>query len=241
MKNWRWLAALVLAVGVGLSVAVLAPAADDKKGDNDEAPNPVIEKATLAYQTAQFGRDNKSPEALVAAAMMLRSLQSAEKKIEAIAEQPTDENGKPVKGETVARRSFGDQADDLFDEAKVLAKDLGLKNFDAFVNSAKSRELKGVVGGARAIKRKLAPGKTEVFHFSFENEKPCEIAIHAAPHPVHFVVEHDHTHALWSNGLLMHGAIREWPHGKRGETTGITVKITNPDKKNAVEFELFVR
>jgi len=99
----RWLTALLLAGGL-LAVPVGTPA-DDKKEDTPPAnqeklaePDPVLERSTTAYKTADFGRENKSPEALLAAAVMLRSLKGAKK--EAITEQPTDENDKPVAQET---------------------------------------------------------------------------------------------------------------------------------------------
>jgi hypothetical protein len=241
--KWHWLAALLVAGGLWVSVAAPAAPGDDKKEtkktDDEDAPNPVIEAATTAYKTAEFGRANKAPEALVAAAVMLRSLKTAEAKMVPIDEQPTDENGKPVTEKALARQSFSDQADALFDEAAVMALTLKIDNLDAFIAAAKKRDTRAVIGGARTVRRKLGPEKTEVFRFKFENERPAEIAVHAS-HPVEFVVEHENVHNVWFNGKVTQHDARGTPRGKAKEQATLVVKIHNPEKK-AAEFELLVR
>jgi hypothetical protein len=239
--NWHWLASLLLAFGVCTSAAALADGnrKGARTGGDEDAPNQVIEVSTTAYKTAEFGRAHNSPEALVAAAMMLRSLASAEGKIVRITEQPADEDGKPITEKALARRSFGEQADDLFEEARNLALDLKLKNFDAYIKSAQDHKVRGVVGGAKALRRVLRPGRTEVFRFHFQNLKPCEIAIHATQ-PVHFFAEQHH-HGVWANSLVMHGALLRLPQGKAGGTSAVVIKVKNPHKKNAVVYEMLVR
>ena len=75
------LTACVVASGL-LALTLPAISAQDKKTP-DEAESvdadPVLELATTAYKTEEFGRANNSPESLVAAAIMLRSLKSVTK------------------------------------------------------------------------------------------------------------------------------------------------------------------
>lgn len=243
--KWHALAAFLLAVGLCASVA--RPAADDKqdvkKRDEANAPNPVIELSTTAYKTAEFGRTNKSPEALVAAALMLRSLQTA--KLEPIAEKPTDEDGKPLEDRSVAAESFDDQATRLFAEASLMAAWLGLKGFDKYIESAKSRPTRGIVGGrAKLINRQLSPagqrGSAEVFSFQFENRKPCEIAVNASI-PVQLVVQQKLNGIFWANGMTQIGAIQGIPLGRPRETTTVVVILRNLDPERVVTYQLLVR
>jgi hypothetical protein len=238
------LTALLLAGGL-LAVPVGTPA-DDKKEDTPPAnqeklaePDPVLERSTTAYKTADFGRENKSPEALLAAAVMLRSLKGAKK--EAITEQPTDENDKPVAEKALADKSFADEAEDLFAEASLMAAELKIDKFDALIDAAKKRNTRGLVGGARTVKRRIGPGKTEVFHFKFKSDEPAPFAFRAS-HPLRLhVVRTDYGHT-WVNGVYQ-CFVNDNPNlvgGKRGQHAPVTFKIHNPHKRHA-EYVLFLK
>jgi hypothetical protein len=238
--RWHVLAALLTS---GLMAALLPLTFADEKQPADASKeaadsNSVIEISTTAYKTMDFGRENKSPEALVVAAIMLRSLKTA--KIEPITEVPTDDDGKPITEKALATRSFTDEADDLFEEARGMAIQLKLVGFDAFIDSAKSRATRAVVGGAKSIHRRIGPGHTEHFHFKFENEKPAEVAIHAS-HTVHVFAEHENNHVVWINGDHRQHAVHERPHGKPKGLATVHVSIHNPDKKTHIEYDLRVR
>jgi len=237
----RWLAALLLAGGM-LALWPATPAQDKKTDAEPDKPaevDPVLELSTTAYKTADFGRENKSPESLLAAAVMLRSLRSAKKT--AITDQPTDENDKAVEEKALADKSFGDEADDLFDEALLMATELKLDGFDRLIESAKKRNARGLVGGARTIRRRIGPGKTEVFHFKFKDHEPAHFAFHAS-HPLALhVVRTDYGH-VWVNGITMH-FVNSSPAlvgGKRGQHAPVTFKIHNPHKRPA-EYTLFLK
>jgi hypothetical protein len=240
----RWLTPVLLAGGLLAVLAVWTPAQDKKDeakpaDEKPAEPDPVLELSTTAYKTADFGRENKSPEALVAAAVMLRSLKAAKK--EPITEQPTDENGKAVEEKSLADKSFAEEADDLFAEASLMAAELKIDHFDAVIDGAKKRNTRGLVGGARTIRRRIGPGKTETFHFKFQSDKPAPFAFHAT-HPLHLhAVRTDYDHT-WVNGIYQQyvNASPDRVGGKRGQHAPVTFKIHNPHR-HAAEYVLFLK
>ena len=238
--HMRSLAALLLAGGL-CSALALPSAADDKKdvpksepaAEESAAPDPVLELAAAAYKTAEFGRENKSPEALVAAALMLRKLTFNKKT--PITDQPTDENGNPIADKSLEERSFADEANDLFAGARLRAVKLDIKGFDAVVDSAEKREIsRGPAGGPKTIRRKIAPGKTEVFALKFKEDERAHVHFHASE-PLHLHIERTDIHHLWVNVTS-----RSYEHhhpgkvgGKKGHLAPVTITVRNPGKKPA--------
>jgi hypothetical protein len=246
--KWHWLTILLLACGLFTTATVLPTAADDKKDApkpepataESVAPDPVLELAANAYKTAEFGRENKSPEALVAAALMLRKLTFNKKT--AITEQPTDENGTPIADKSLEEKSFADEATDLFDEASLLALQLKIMGFDAVIESAKNREVsRGPAGGPKTIHRKLGAGKTEVFHLKFKDEEPAHFHFRASE-PLHLHVVRTDYHHVWvdvvSRSYENHHPGRAG--GKKGQLAPVTITIHNRGKKPA-EYTLFMK
>jgi hypothetical protein len=236
----HWLVALVF-VGGTLAILPGLPAQekkpDKKPADEPAEMDPVIELSTTAYKTADFGRENRSPEALVAAGVMLRSLKGAKKT--AIAEQPTDEDGKPLEGKALEDKSFGDEAEDLFAEASLTAAELKLARFDAYIDSAKQRNTRGVVGGARSIRRRLGAGQAHHYHFKFECARPCAIGFHASK-PLHLTVCREDIDHVWVNGVYQHETQCGVPGGRRGQTAAVGFRIFNPHR-HAVEYHLCLK
>ena len=242
----RWLAALLLAGGF-CTVLALPTAADDKKdapkpepaAEESVAPDPVLELAATAYKTAEFGRENKSPEALVAAALMLRKLTFNKKT--PITEQPTDEAGKPIADKSLEEKSFADEAKDLFEEASLMALQLKIKGFDAVIDSAKNREIsRGPAGGPKTIHRKIGPGKTEVFHLKFKDEEPAHFYFHASE-PLHLHIERTDIHHVWVD-VVNRNYESHHPGkagGKKGQLAPVTITIHNPGKKPG-DYTLFM-
>src|SRR5580658_4978990 len=201
------LTAFVVAGGL-LALTLPAPSAQDKKtpgeAESGEADS-AFELATTAYKAEEFGRANNSPEALVAAAVMLRSLKSVTKT--AITEIPTDENGKAIEEKTLEDKSFQQQSDDLFKAASLMAGTLKIEGFNKYIKDAKDRELtRYLAGGAKSIKRRIGPGKTEVFHLKFRNAEPWCVAFNAS-HPLHLKAVRtdvrDHVD-VWFEGMHRH-------------------------------------
>jgi hypothetical protein len=229
----------------GLLAALPGLPAQDKKPekktpelqDGPAEMDPVIELSTTAYRTAEFGRDNKSPEALVAAGVMLRSLRAAKKT--AITEQPTDENGKPVEGKPLEDRSFADEAAGLFAEASLMAAEMKLDRFDAYIDSAKTRNTRGVVGGARSIRRKIGPGQVHHYHFKFECAKPCVVGFNASK-PLHLTVVREDIDHVWINGIHQHETHGGVPGGHLGQKAPVGFRVSNPHK-HAVEYHLCLK
>jgi len=240
----RWYALTILVLTGGVLVwAAPDTVAQDKKtpGASDTVEvDPLLGLATTAYKTAEFGRDSKSPEALVTAAIMLRSLKSAKKT--PITEIPTDENGKPIEDKALEDKSFADEADDLFAEASLLATMLKIKGFDAFIDGAKSRNTRNLVGGSRSIRRRIGPGKTEVFHVKFRCAEPCPFALNAS-HPLYLKVERTDIHHIWVDSTHQHFHHDGFPYpgGKRGQHAPVTFRIHNPHKREHAEYHLFIQ
>jgi hypothetical protein len=243
----RWYAMTVLVLTSGLlALALPATSAQDKKkpGVTDEVEvDTTLELATTAYKTAEFGDKNKSPEALVTAALMLRSLKKVKKT--AIAEIPTDENGKPVEEKALEDDSFEKEAEELFIAARGMAATLNIKGFDAIVDGAMARNEDGtryVVGGTKSIKRRIGPGKTEIFHVKFRCAEPCPFAFNAS-RPLHFKVERTDIHHVWVDGTRQHYHHdgHPYPGGKRGELAPVVFRIHNPHKKEHAEYHLFIK
>jgi hypothetical protein len=243
----RWYAMTMLVLTSGLlALALPAPSAQDKKksGATDEVEvDTTLELATTAYKTAEFGEKNKSPEALVTAALMLRSLKKV-KKI-AITEVPTDENGKPIEDKALEDKSFEQEAEELFVAASLRAAEWKIEKFDAFIDSARSRKEDGtrfVVGGTKSIKRRIGPGRTEVFHVKFRSAEPCPFAFNSS-RPLHLKVERTDYHHVWVDGMHQHFHHDGYPYpgGKKGQLAPVVFRIHNPHKKEHAEYHLFIK
>jgi hypothetical protein len=214
------------------------PAETDK-----DAIDQALELATTAYKTAEFGEKNKSPEALVTAALMLRSLKQIKKT--AFTETPTDENGKPVEEKALEDKSFEQEAEDFFVAAELLAATLKIDRFKAFIDGARARKegsTRFVVGGTKSIKRRLGPGKTEVFHVKFRCAEPCPFALNSS-HPLHFKVERTDIHHVWVDGMHQHYHHdgMPTPGGKRGELAPVSFHLHNPHKREHAEYHLLIK
>ena len=236
-----WLTTLALTIGL-IGLAIPALSAEDAKDapPADEAANDVLDVSALAYQTADFGHEHGSPESLLAAAVMLHSLKFA--KTTPITDLPTDDAGKPITEKSLENKSFDDEANDLFDEAEAMALDMKIPGFAAIIKAAKSRETRGLRGGAKTLRRKIGPRKTEVFHFEFAVGKNAPYTFHASK-PLSLKVVHREAGDTWTNGTF-----RQYHHGNPGRVGGrgkekyghVTFTIHNPNKKPA-EYTLSIK
>jgi hypothetical protein len=231
-RKVRWLVALLAAGGV-LWLGLAAQAADDKATAND-----VIADAMAAYRMAEFGRANKAPEALVAAASMLKALDKV--KLREMEEPPPDEDGK----KTEKTPSFAQQAKDLFEEASALGVELKMDAvIEPLIKAARARNIgnRAVIGGPRTINRTIGPNGTQVFHFNFEPEKPGSFGFKASFPMKISVVRSDSAGAVIGDGVtaaghLVHVFGKAAP-GKK--SVPVTVRIHN-ESKQAGTFLLLV-
>src|SRR5262249_51268691 len=89
VKRLGWGPVLLLG---GLLLGVPSSRAVEDKKDDELTPDKVVEEITNAYKLADFGHKNKSPEALIAAGSVLRSLKGV--KLAKITEEPKVEGNK---------------------------------------------------------------------------------------------------------------------------------------------------
>ena len=173
-----------------------------------------------AERAAEYGRKNKSPESLLAAASILYSLKAG--MVTPLAEKPMDENGKPLEDKALESKTFEEQAEDLFDEARKYAKETNTPGVDAMIKAIKARKSRDLVGGPQMIKQTIRPGQSHVYKFKFIVGKPMTIGF-AASHPMRFVATREDVNVAWSmaslaNHLRLLG-------GKGGSTIVITIRV----------------
>jgi len=236
----RWLFGVVAAV-VALAGATMLPAAQEKKAaeKSERTADDIIADAVTAYKMADFGRDHKSPEALVAAASLLRSLQGI--KMDAIAEKPTGEDDKtPADGQEEKVKSFAEQADELFDEASALGLTLKLAYVEPMIKAARAREYRtrAVVGGPKTIRRGIGPRKTESFHFKFQPNQIGSIGFRASI-PMKITVVRSDTSNVIADGVVPVGHVVHHFGNERRGTVPVTVRVQNMSGQKG-SFQLFV-
>ena len=232
----RWLAVLLVLGGFMLT-GLPAPGADEKKpekGEPEKTAGQVIEDAVTAYKMAEFGRKNDAPEALVAAASMLRSLKGA--KLTPVKEKPKVEGDGAA--EDVKTKSFGDEAEDLFEEASTLGLKLKQTHVEALIKAAKARQYRGLIGGAQTIKRTISPKQTQVFNFEFEPNKSGSVGFSASFPMKVTVVRSDNSYVI-ADAVLAQGTAHHTFQTSKTGVVPVTVRVQNLSGQ-AGTFQLFV-
>jgi hypothetical protein len=185
----RWFLPVLLAGG--LLAAVLPSGAAPDKGEEKEKQEKAdaIGDLITAYKMADFGRESKSPEALIAAASLLRKVSAGRAgKLGALTEKPVDDNDKPVAEGTLKTRSLEEEANDLFRDASDLAAagDAKVsKAVDQLIKEAKERKYglddgvtkRGAFGGPKWVSRPIAPGEAHVYNIPFVTGVPAALGL----------------------------------------------------------------
>lgn len=166
-------------------------------GDEPAPLNPADVKAAeirgsavtdlgLAADLAAFARDAKSPESLViAGGMLLRAEKTFGGKLDTLDAAPTDAKGTPIKGEAVKSGSLKEQAEALYDEARLMvsgdkAREASLKSL---IENSKKFGIAGgdgaraAVGGPKRIVRVLNGGETHTYPVAFVGGLPAAVAM----------------------------------------------------------------
>jgi hypothetical protein len=183
----RWLTGLVLGFGVALVLPAAATAEDPKPDKKDvEKKKEVADIGRYAIQgaeLAEFGHKEKSPAALVAAAeCYLKAEGLGGKKLGEINEEvkAVDQDGKPVEVKKEKTRSYKEEAEDLFDEARSLAKDLPDGTVEALIKAAKARKFnaRDLLDGPRTMSRVIRPGEVHEYDFLYLRQLPAYFGWH---------------------------------------------------------------
>ncbi len=236
LQSVGWL----LLVACALLGAIPAPGAEDKK-DDEKFADEVIADTMAAYRMAEFGRNAKtpSPEALVAAGSLLRSLKGA--KLTKIAEKPTDADGKAAAGEDQATQNYEEQANELFDEAIALATKQGQdKTITELIKIAKARQYRAVLGGPKTINRTIGPNGWAVYNMEFEPHKRGTFGFRAS-FPMKITVVRSDNSVVIADGVTANDCAS---HVFGGLTAGhqsvpVTIRVQNLSKQ-AGTFTLLV-
>ncbi len=171
-----WLAGLALAGLVSLGYRP-APAEETKEKaakegvDKDAAKvGEAVRNIALASDLATLGREQKSPEMLIAAAKILRKIQA----------RPGTEKPKIEKGEDTATEpiSLVAESDSLLEEARKLAKEtdnqLCVELADKVAKEPKSR---GSLGGPRSYTHQPGAGTVITWNVTFRGGQPANVSV----------------------------------------------------------------
>jgi hypothetical protein len=145
--------------------------ADDKKTEavkHDPAADDVRHIA-MAYELAEYGRETKSPEMLIAAARILRKIHATPGK-----EKSTVERGKEEAGDNEPV-SLVKESDKLLAEARNLAPDDSV--ITQLVERTSKEKSRGAIGGPRSYFHRPGAGTTISTIVRFWGAQPASVAV----------------------------------------------------------------
>jgi hypothetical protein len=164
------IAAVVLLGGV---VAVL-PAADPPKDAPKSTPAADdVRHIAMAYELADYGRTNKSPEMLIAAARVLRNIKPVPGSDKVTVEAPQGE--KPEKFEEGKPTDLGEEANKLLNEAKELAKNDTVIN--ELIDRLQKEKGRGSLGGPRQWSNTIRTGYTHAFDVNMVGGQVANVSV----------------------------------------------------------------
>lgn len=210
MTKYRWLAAAVVAGVLALAIAPVSAGEDETE---DMAPpsekqvlvEKVFKRLALAGELAEYGRQNKAAEALVAAGGIYMELSKGVGDFGKMKEPALEKDGTPTKDASEPTKSFASLADEAFEAARLYP--IKGVNVEALIKAAKDREpsdgLRGLVGGPKTITRKVQAGGHTQFVLNFKENEPAGIAMQSN-HPVRFIIKSEGKGTL-ANAIVTHG------------------------------------
>ncbi len=169
IRQFLILSATILMIWVGNSNAQQTGVNSLENGKITESAQ-TANSLFLAYQSAKFGRANKSPDALIFAASILKTIPSDKIMLEKTTEGgQVDIENKANKGNLTA--------DTFLNEAKVLAKkDRNLLGRIATV-AKMTPDTKGALGGPKRATTEVKAYATDVITLKFKGGENAVIAI----------------------------------------------------------------
>jgi hypothetical protein len=242
MGKWRW---LLMVAALLLGAAVLTPVSAEDKPAKEEAVD--VHAKTLQYlatssEMAEFGRKNKAPEALVAAASMLMKVQAqTDGKMPTIKDVPEDEKGNKIKdAKAEESKSFEAQAKELFVEALGMGTDLKVPGINGLVNAAEKRKYtawgaRDLAGGPRRLDRWVQAGALHSYWFDFHANRPAGVVCHSDA-PVRLVIHRPGVGELFST--IGNNSYYNWSPAGAG-TVRIQVRVHALAR--GVHYTLYVR
>lgn len=191
----------------------------------------IAEQVALAAELAAFGRGEladvtglkgvNSPEALVAAGgILMRVHKQTGGKIAEVEAKVVDDANQSIPDENT-NFSFADEAANLFDEARAMAKDKAA--VETIIKQAESVTERGASGGPKVISRTVKSGKSHKVDLAFEPHTPATVTMHGNG-VVKFEVVGPGGKVLWNS--RGNWGVYRWMPGKASER-GITIKVIN--------------
>jgi hypothetical protein len=195
MMRKSLLAASVWLMMLGMVVHSADPIQEPTKKEIEDASNraTLVSDLGLAAELSAFGRGQtleattpknfKSPESLVlAGGIYLRADKAIGGKAAEIDVKPTDEKGTAIDGKAEKAKSFKDQGQDLFEEARLMVAETKDKARIAAIEEMIKREEKsepdrGSVGGPKRVMRIIPPGATHNYRLGFFSGVPAAVAM----------------------------------------------------------------
>jgi hypothetical protein len=229
----RSAAFLALLLVGGLVLAGRPAAAEDNKPADAAGPG-LLEDLVTAHRLAEFGRRQKAPEALLAAGSLLLQVNNRlRRKMDAIAEKPLDEKGEEVRAEPRKTPGLSEEAEALFDEARILVAGDARSSaaVEALLKASKRRgheASREVLPGPRRIERGLNPGQSHTYRIGYIRGLPAAVALTTGgDSPLHLrITDAEDKEVLDVRGANSHYTWQIPPGGKATQTYSIWIKNT---------------
>ncbi len=173
MSKSIW-ASVVPAFLVGCLLSVAPPAAAEEKKEltgedkTAAAAAETVREIGMAMQLADYGRKEKSPQMLIAAARVLRKIHST----------PGSDEPKAEKGEAARQKpaSLTDLSDKLLDEARKMAGD-DKTVLEMADRVAKEEKTRGALGGPRSYTHAPGDGTVLSWNVRFRPGIPASVSV----------------------------------------------------------------
>lgn len=234
----RRILALTLLVLAGLLGLSLSPAFSQKDEPevkpptkeqlaNKEAMGKHIEKLTRAYELADYGKENKAPEALITAARLMRELSKVKFSESKVAPKIETEGGQKPVDEAAAPPDLADESDFLYLTAGKLAKSQGL-DLDALIMKSKDGAERSPANGPMAVSRMIGPGQVHTYNLRLIPQVPTHFGFRSSGILRLTVVRTDNSN-VYSAGFVTTAHTHWTPGGNR--IAPIHIRIENKNKQ----------
>ncbi len=239
-RKWLWLLAVTGLCLLTLTVPSTAQKNVGKELTEDERSairQERMQKLIMAQELAAEGRKSQSPETLLAAASILRSLSGIGEMNKAAVSEVRPEikgDGKAELDAAIPPLTLLEQSDQIFKDASDIAADVGVnKEVDKLIALIKKREIieeRAVVGGPKQVCRKIGGGQTHSYTFKIFTIAPLPF-VYRSTLPLRVSIVRDDDFNAYYKGVTMHMAHTFHPgYNPAKKTAPITVRISNMTK-----------
>lgn len=235
----------VLSLSLLAALLALAPSAAQAPPDREteaaeKAGTEHLERVALVGQLTVFGRETRSPEALITAAGLLKRVAQTGG-VGALADKPTIERGPDAPKDAAlvdeaVTPDYDKEIKQLLNDARDFAAARRL-NVEGLIKDtlerAESDKTRRVVKGPRQASRKIGGGQHHVFHIQVEPNRPFSVCLRASTPLRVSVVRNDNNRAFaLRTAAAFHDTFHPADAGKK-KTVGVTIRIANVGRQGA--------